>query len=425
MSQLSIPKVVLLANDLVPAHSVRQAIRRAGLTVTLEPVANREEFLSRFQFDSVDLILAATTGMRGVEVSEILEGARHGSIHAPIVLIGRDADERNVMQTWRDGVSDFILVSQLDRLPSVLERVLRRHSDRRANARLQGELDRAAEILRENQKLITLGRLTASIAHEINNPLESLTNLLYLMDVDRESVEKREEYLRLAQRELNRVVQISKQTLTFSRETSSPVRVQLSELVEEVLTLFGRKIAEKHLRVARQYESSETVTVFPGEMRQVLSNLIANAIEAMEPEGRLIVRIRSARKWSDEGVRGIRLSVGDSGAGISAAVRSRLGEPFFTTKGHYGTGLGLWVTRSILNRYGGNLQLCSSVSPERHGTVFSIFLPTNMRPQAVLPRPAESPLLAAGAREAATSAGYRSDDTDFANRDSTQRASGN
>jgi signal transduction histidine kinase len=292
------------------------------------------------------------------------------------------------------------------------------------NAHLKGELDRAAETLRENQKLITLGRLTASIAHEINNPLESLTNLFYLMQVDGLAAEKRDEYLRMAQRELNRVVQISKQTLTFSRETTVPMRVQLSDLMEEVLMLFSRRIADKRLHVSRQYESSESVTVFPGELRQVLSNLVANAIEATEAEGALTIRIRSARKWSDEGVHGVRLSVADSGTGMSAAIRRRLGEPFFTTKGHHGTGLGLWVTRSILNRYGGNLQLRSSVDAVRHGTVFSLFLPTNMRPQAVQLRAGEEPSRMASSRETPTADAWESKDHGVPRRDPNQRASG-
>src|SRR5271154_5419231 len=120
-------------------------------------------------------------------------------------------------------------------------------------------------------------------------------------------------------------------------------------------------------------------------MRQVFSNLIANAIEASEKNGTVVLRPRDARKWSDRGVRGLRFSVADNGLGISPETRKRLGEPFFTTKGHAGTGLGLWVTRSILSRYGGNLQVRSSNSEERHGSVFSMFLPTNMRPLAVVP----------------------------------------
>lgn len=246
------------------------------------------------------------------------------------------------------------------------------------------KLDQVTEVLRENQKLITLGRLAASIAHEINNPLESITNLLYLMEQD--ATGKNAEYLKLAQRELSRVVQISKQTLTFSRETSTPVRVQLPELIEEVMGLHSRRIGDKNLRVVRQYESHEQITVFPGEMRQVLSNLISNAIEATPDRGRIVIRIRVSRRWSGHGARGLRLSVGDNGSGIPEDVRNRLGEPFFTTKGQSGTGLGLWVTQSILGRYGGSLQLRSSVTPGRHGTVFSIFLPLNLRTLAMPPR---------------------------------------
>lgn len=255
---------------------------------------------------------------------------------------------------------------------------MRRVNNSGASDREPVKLDQVAEVLRENQKLITLGRIAASIAHEINNPLESITNLLYLMEQDVSA--KNHEYLKLAQRELSRIVQISKQTLTFSRDTRAPVRIQIAELIEEVLGLHARRIGDKGLRVVRQYETYESITMFPGEMRQVLSNLISNAIEATSNRGRIVIRIRHARQWSGQGVRGLRLSIGDNGAGIPEDVRSRLGEPFFTTKGQSGTGLGLWVTRSILKRYGGYLQLRSSVGPERHGTVFSLFLPLNLRP---------------------------------------------
>lgn len=244
-------------------------------------------------------------------------------------------------------------------------------------------LDQVTELLRENQKLITLGRLAASIAHEINNPLESITNLLYLME--RNATGDNAEYLKLAQRELSRVVQISKQTLTFSRETSAPVRIQFADLIEEVLGLHARHIREKNLRLVRQYETYEPITVFPGEMRQVVLNLVSNAIEATPAGGRIVIRIRASRRWNGQGARGLRLSIGDNGSGIPAEVRERLGEPFFTTKGQGGTGLGLWLTRSILGRYGGRLQLRSSISANRHGTVFSIFLPLNLRTLAVPP----------------------------------------
>lgn len=254
---------------------------------------------------------------------------------------------------------------------------------RRGVERSHPELDRVADVLRENQKLITLGRLTASIAHEINNPLESITNLLYLIEQD--SPENAPEYLRLAQRELNRVVQISKQTLTFSRETSTPVRVEMSELIEEVLSLYAHRISEKNVSIVRQYDTREEVLLLPGEMRQVLSNLIANAVDATAPGGRIVIRIRDTRYWSVQGAeRGIRFSIGDNGTGISSEVRSLLGHPFFTTKGQSGTGLGLWVTQSVLGRYGSGLQIRSSVGPVKHGTVFSFVLPLGLRPIKVI-----------------------------------------
>lgn len=267
---------------------------------------------------------------------------------------------------------------------------MRRTESHRTGGAQQGpvSLDQVSELLRENQKLITLGRLAASIAHEINNPLESITNLLYLME--QQATGETAKYLKLAQRELARVVQISKQTLTFSRETSAPVKVQLSDLIEEVLALHARRIGEKGLRVMRQYETSSPVMVFPGEMRQVFSNLITNAIEATPARGRIVVRIRPSRRWSGHGARGLRLSVGDNGSGIPEEVRNRLGEPFFTTKGQSGTGLGLWVSQSILARYGGSLQLRSSTAADRHGTVFSLFLPLNLRPLAITPSGGEA-----------------------------------
>jgi len=185
-------------------------------------------------------------------------------------------------------------------------------------------VEQVAEVLRENQKLITLGRLAASIAHEINNPLESITNLLYL--IEQGDAQQSREYLKLAQRELSRVVQISKQTLTFSRETRAPVSVQLSELIEEVLGLHSRRIGEKNLRVVRQYETYEPITVLPGEMRQVLSNLISNAIEATSPRGRIVIRIRAARRWDGHEGRGLRLSIGDNGtARLSLPRRAKAG----------------------------------------------------------------------------------------------------
>ncbi|HLJ79445.1 MAG TPA: HAMP domain-containing sensor histidine kinase, partial [Acidobacteriaceae bacterium] len=301
----------------------------------------------------------------------------------PVILIGGRPSQTESLRTLREGATDYLSNTELEYLPTVLARALKVRESNSVHARTQSELDRAAAMLRENQKLITIGRLAALISHEINNPLEAVTNLLYLVSEEKDLPDRAKEYLSLAQRELERVGQISRQTLNFSRETTTPVSTHIDELMEEVLTLYGRRIADKSLQVDRQYSCPGEALVFPGEMRQVLSNLITNAIEASSTRGRLRVRIRCARNWSDPGVRGIRISVGDTGTGIPAEVQRRLGEPFFTTKGQRGTGLGLWVTRSIIQRYGGDIHLRSSTARHRHGTVFSIFLPTNMRPTVV------------------------------------------
>jgi signal transduction histidine kinase len=237
----------------------------------------------------------------------------------------------------------------------------------------------------ENQRLIATGRLAASIAHEINNPLEAVTNLLYLLRGESGLTPQGRGFLVMAQSELNRVAQISKQALNFNRETANPVRVEPCSLLEEVLGLYGRRAEEKRIEIRREYRSDSMITAFPGEVRQVFSNLVANALEATSVRGRIRVRVRQTRLWSDAGQHGLRITIADTGSGIPAEVRRRLGEPFFTTKGQQGTGIGLWLSQTILHRYGGSLQVWSSTLKDHHGTVFSVFLPTNMRPAIVEP----------------------------------------
>jgi signal transduction histidine kinase len=237
---------------------------------------------------------------------------------------------------------------------------------------------RALETLRASQKLIHLGRMAASIAHEINNPLESITNLLYLLRSEPGISQSALAYLDMAEREMERVVTITRQTLNFARETAEPVALSVPGLLEEVLVLNRRRIDEKQIRVIQRYAPTEHLRIFPGEIRQVLANLIVNAIEASSLRGSLTLRVRPS--FAARHIPGIRISIADNGTGIPPEVRRHLGEPFFTTKGQGGTGLGLWVSRSIVERYGGQLRFRSTHVSERlgklrHGTVFSLFLP--------------------------------------------------
>ena len=383
MSGDSMPRLLLVRCAAVSREEVGAAAQSAGLTVAVDSAANRREFADELRRSAPSVIVAGAESGPDSDLKDILDRAGKAEPAIPVVVVGGAVSESESLRMVRDGAAEYVQAADLDHLPSVLARTLRVRESSATQIRAQTERDRAIAVLRDNQRLITVGRLAASIAHEINNPLEAVTNLLYLLGEERELSASARGYIALAQRELARAGQIARQTLNFSRETAGPVAAHIDDLMEEVLSLYSRRIAEKDLRVEREYKLPEGEAVYPAEMRQIFSNLVTNAIEASHLRGRLRIRVRGARSWSDPGVRGIRVSIGDSGSGIEPAVQRRLGEPFFTTKGQRGTGLGLWVTRSIIERYGGEIQLRSSVAPERHGTVFSIFLPTNLRPTMV------------------------------------------
>lgn len=293
-----------------------------------------------------------------------------GPWRVPVIAIGRKGSKSVSDRMTLGGVAAYLPVQDLGRLSQVVSQVLTR-------APLKGGhgVKLSTDSLRESQKLISIGRLTAEIVHEINNPLESVGNLLYLAQLEPGLPEQTVDYLRSAERELARVVQISKQTLSFHRESSQPTSILMSDLMEEVVDLYSRRISGKHLDLVREYTSVAGLNALPGEIRQVLSNLVTNAIEASGTGGKLRLRVRSSHRMQGEvRVPGLRISVADTGSGIPQEVRKRLGELFFTTKGQSGTGLGLWVTRSIVQRYGGTMCLKSSTGL-RHGTVFHVFLP--------------------------------------------------
>ncbi len=376
--------LVIIRTPSLPLREIRDAAQRTGLSLRPVLAAGTRELAEALRGGAAEMIVAGSEGLPEMDRHELLERARTAQPPVPVILVGETASEEETLRILREGATDYLPVSELDRLPSAMERAIRMRHSMEEQERTRGELERASGMLRDNHKLIGVGRLAATIAHEINNPLESVTNLLYLLGEESGLTERAQGYLSMAQRELERVAQISRQTLKFARETPGPQRARIDELMEEVLALYSRRIAEKNLRIVRRYECRDEALVFPGEMRQVLSNLVTNAIEASAMNGHLCLRVRRSRSWSDAGVRGVRVSVADDGAGIPPEVQKRLGEPFFTTKGQRGTGLGLWVTRSIIERYGGEIQLRSSTRIERHGTVFSIFLPTNLGPRAVV-----------------------------------------
>ena len=233
---------------------------------------------------------------------------------------------------------------------------------------------RSEEALRQTEKLAATGRLAASIAHEINNPLETVTNLVYLARKQPANVEK---YLNLADQELDRIAQITRHTLGFYRDSTSPKMVDVSTVLEEVLVLYARKLQFKKIRVRSDYAADAEVQGYSGEIRQIFANLVANAIEAMPADGALRIRVSKGFGASD-GRSGVRITLLDNGIGIPAANRKKVFEPFYTTKTDVGTGLGLWLTQNLVQKHKGSLQFRSCAEAGRSWTAFSVFLPEQM-----------------------------------------------
>lgn len=280
-----------------------------------------------------------------------------------------------VLSVCHDVTAEVVAIRERDALYEQLNQVLTATRD--ATGPLEA-MKRTEAALRESEKLALVGRLTASIAHEINNPLEAVTNLLYLA-LQTSDLGQLREYLDLAQGELRRVSAITSQTLRFYRQSSEPRSVFCGELVDTALAIHQGRIMSSHVRVEQRMRAAEPLNCFDGEIRQVLNNLIANAIDAMrESGGRLLIRSRVGTCWSTErriGRRGIVLTVADTGSGISPEHMPKIFEPYFTTKGIAGTGLGLWVSQEIVERHHGVLCVRSSQRPGHAGTIFMLFLP--------------------------------------------------
>jgi signal transduction histidine kinase len=243
------------------------------------------------------------------------------------------------------------------------------------------ESKRAEQVLLQSEKLNAVGRLASSIAHEINNPLEAVTNLLYL--AQRSAVSPTaQHYLEAAEVELQRVSAIANQTLRFHRQSTNPRPATAEDLIGGILPLYQGRLTNSRVTIERRDRTHRPFMCFEGEIRQVLSNLIGNAIDAMNPAGgRLLIRSREATDWTT-GRKGVALTVADSGPGMSSHTLSRIFEPFFTTKDTSGTGLGLWISREIVDRHRGVLKVRSSQSAPRCGTVFALFLPFDQEARA-------------------------------------------
>ncbi len=246
-------------------------------------------------------------------------------------------------------------------------------------ARDISERNRTQAALIQSEKLAAVGRMAAAIAHEVNNPLEAITNLAYLLVRQPSLDEEARGWARLLLDEVGRASRITKQTLAYYRETDRATAVNIPDLIDSVIDLHHPALTKKNIGVHRQYVSdSATVQGFASELRQVIANLILNATDAMDIGGQLWIKIANYR----DGM--LRISIADSGSGISKERRQHLFRPFYTTKGGSGTGLGLWVSDGIIRKHGGKIRVRSSTTPGHRGTIFTVLLPAHQPHSEVL-----------------------------------------
>ena len=278
---------------------------------------------------------------------------------------------------FREPLGNVVLLERPIRPETLISTVQASLRSRRRQYQMREYLDqrrKTEKALLQSEKLAVAGRLAASIAHEINNPLESVTNLLFLIGTS-SSLEESKLYSATAMGELARVTEIAIHTLKFFRQLSKPTMVYLTELVDSALVLYQARLVSARVIVQKDYRACPPITAMAGELRQVIVNLVGNAVDAMRDGGTLNIRIDRAREYSNGSRPGMRLTIADSGSGIPPEIKNRLFEPFISSKGETGTGLGLWVSSEIVRKHGGSIKFKSRFSSPTTGTVFSIFLP--------------------------------------------------
>jgi two-component system, chemotaxis family, CheB/CheR fusion protein len=231
------------------------------------------------------------------------------------------------------------------------------------------------EVLRSTEKLAATGRLAASFGHEINNPLQTLRGVLYMLGKSTSLGEAERGHLATAHAELEHVAHLTTSLLGFYRHSPSPTDVNICGVLDNVLKLYSPAIRSGKFVIEKRYDSEEVIRGFPSEITQVFANLVVNALEALSPKGTLKLHVLASRDWRNPTRRGVRVFIADNGPGVSRENRRRMFEPFFTTKGEKGTGLGLWVTSGIVDKHGGCIRVRSSTQAGRSGTCFAVFFP--------------------------------------------------
>ena len=365
-------RVLLVAPTGQDAKLIADALGRSN--VRSELIKDVAGAIAVLGAEDVGAMLIAEEALELEEINHLSSalGQQPSWSDLPVLVLTMGGKEtlQSRRQEWqRRSLGDITLLERPIRVTTLVSSVT---ASLHARSR-QYERRLAEAVLRQSEKLAAVGRLASSIAHEINNPLESVTNLLYLLDGT--SLDgKQREWLTTAQQELARVSEITAQTLTYNRQRDIRGEASISSLLDSVLVLYQGRIAGSKTRIDRRYRNGAPFCCRPGELRQVFANLIGNAFDATRKGGCIFVRERAAVHLKT-GQSGVRITVADTGTGMSQEVKARLFEPFTSTKGINGSGLGLWISKEIIEKHFGSIRLRSSTNAGRSGTVFSIFIP--------------------------------------------------
>jgi two-component system, NtrC family, sensor kinase len=333
-----------------------------------------EAIIVRDLNDSIRFWNAGAEALYGWRRDEVLGRNLHVVLHTSFPVSREQVEQ--ILKASRSWQGNLITCTKDGRELIVATRKV---LNRDGNAVLEIQRDitaqiQAEEALRQAEKLAAMGRVAGIIAHEINNPLEAITNAFYLLRNHQSLDEEARYYASLAEQELQRASHITRQTLSFYRDSKQPIKVSVPDLLDNVVELQQRPIAVNRITLQKKYSSPGVVRGFPGELRQVFLNLICNAIQAMPAGG--VLRLRVADTADPESQRrGIVVCVTDTGGGIRPEDAQRLFQPFFTTKSAKGTGLGLWISKGIVQKYEGRIAFRSYRCSTGACTCFRVFLP--------------------------------------------------
>jgi len=358
---------------------VCEVLRRAG--IACRKCDSWEELFAQIDRGAGAVIVAeeALTTEALQKLSEIIQQQPPWS-DFPLLLLTTAGAVSVATQRWRNLREPLGNVHLLERplrpetLISTVQSALRarrRQYQIRDHLRQQQASEKA---LRDSEKLAVAGRMAASIAHEINNPLAAITNLLYLSSTAKDPAAIKR-YLAMAQQEMARVTAITTHTLQFYRHSAKAAPVKITDVLDSVLVLFQSRLNHARIEIKKEYKEVAPVLGLAGELRQLVANLIGNALDAMRSGGTLTVRAHKAREFGGGRREGVRMVIADTGVGIRGEMKARIFDAFFTTKGQTGTGLGLWISADIIQKHSGTVRVKSCVTPGKSGTVFSIFLP--------------------------------------------------